>query len=413
MKKKMNYGAKFFLFALILVPLVGSRWNISVAASINNNFESSSDTLLTIYTYESLLADPEYDFIDAYANYSGISKDSIQIEYLEDANTIVSRAVLEKENPVADVIIGIDNVLIHTAKSQQILAPYESPTLSNISTDLVQYLDSDFYVLPYDYGIIALYYNTMNINSTSNPELKELTLQDILDYDLDKQLIVENPTLSSPGLGFLLWTIAVFGDPSIGFEGLLNQDWRDWWNKASSDIRITPSWGAAFTEWYEEGSNRSMMVSYGTSPAYSACLYNDPSQKAIVSHEKNQENAWLQIEGLGLVKDAPHEDQAKDFIDWFLSDELQNNIAEHNWMYPANSNVNVSSTFADAVISPADVTILNDLITPKMLNDNLESWKVGWEELIVAKSVPGYSSGFFMIASLIGIGMSTIFKKRT
>lgn len=413
MKTKMNYGAKFFIFALILVPLVGSQRDISFASNIGNNPISSSDTLLTIYTYESLLADPEYDFIGAYANYSGISKDSIQVVYLDDANTIVSRAVLEKENPVADVIIGIDNVLIHTAKSQQILSPYESPVLANISSDLVQNLDPDHYVLPYDYGIIALYYNMLNINSSSNPELEDLTLQDILDYDLDKQLIVENPTLSSPGLGFLLWTIAVFGDPSIGFEGLLNQDWRDWWKAAAEDIRITPSWGAAFTEWYEEDANRTMMVSYGTSPAYSACLYDDSSQKAIVSHENNQDNAWLQIEGLGLVKNAPHEAQAKDFIDWFLSEELQNNIPEHNWMYPANKNVNVSSTFADAVIDPVDVDILNELITPTMLSENLESWKVGWEESIIAPAIPGYGYLFFIISSLNGIGISIILKKRS
>ncbi len=412
MKKIKKFSVKILLCALLVFPNVGPQWNNSLTSNLGKVPHPNSESLLTIYTYSSLLADPNYDFVGAYANYCGLSKDHIQVELFDDTNTIVSRAVLEKDNPMADVIIGIDNILIHTALKENILAAYESPVLSNISADLIQNLDPNHFVSPYDYGVIALYYNTMNINTTSNPELEDLTLQDILDFDLDKQLIVENPILSSPGLGFLLWTIAVFGDPLIDFDGLLKQDWREWWKNAREDIRIAPSWNAAFSEWYEGGSNRSLMVSYGTSPAYSACLYDDPSQKAIVSQENGQKNAWLQIEGIGLVNGAPNEAHAKDFIDWFLSEELQNNIPEHNWMYPANSNVNVSSTFSEATLDPSNVNILNDLISPTLLSENLEKWKTDWEESIIAPTVPGYSPVFFFLGTLIGIASNLIYKKK-
>ncbi|MHA1745181.1 MAG: thiamine ABC transporter substrate-binding protein [Promethearchaeota archaeon] len=391
----------FSLLSLLMLP------NISLVAS--SDFQgnphlspTAAQSQLVIYTYESLLNDPSYDYVGAYANFSGIPKEEIQIIALEDANTIVTRAALEKDDPVADVVIGVDNVLIHTAKAESILEPYVSPALANISADLITNLDPDHYVTPYDYGIIALFYDSHRINSTTVPELHNLTLDDIISLGLAEQLIVQDPTLSSTGLGFLLWTIAVFGDPTLEFEGLLGQDWRGWWGAAKDDLRIAPSWGSAFSEWYDADQKRPIMVSYGTSPAYSAVLYDDDSQGALLSHELNQTNAWLQIEGIGLVKNAPHPEAAKAFIDWFLSTELQDQIAEHNWMYPANIHAEVSQTFQDASINPDDVDILNDLITPNFLGDNLNMWKDDWEAAI-ATSIPGYPLSILLSFLLLGL----------
>ncbi|UJG41367.1 MAG: thiamine ABC transporter substrate-binding protein [Candidatus Heimdallarchaeum aukensis] len=381
---------------------------------------NAEDYDLIIYTYESLLADPGFDYIGAFANYSGIPKEKIKLVLLEDANTIVTQASLEKENPVADVLIGIDNVLIHTAKDEGILQSYESPTLVNISSELVQNLDPEKYVLPYDYGIIALWYDRSRINTTSTPALEDLTLEGIIENDLDKKLVVEDPTLSSPGLGFLLWTIAVYGDPKINLNGLLDQDWRDWWRMTSDDLRIAPSWGAAFDIYYSESEDRPIMISYGTSPAYDVCHpqwgvgpgVEQPS-KAIVTHEQGKNNAWLQIEGIGLVNNAPHEENAKKFIDWFLSTELQDQIPLNQWMYPANKNANVPECFLNAAINPDDVDILNDIISPTVMHDNLDMWKTDWETVIIeGTKKTDYTTFSFIILSLSFVSLAYIITKK-
>ena len=378
---------------------------IGVSIFINNgtNIVQAEDYDLVIYTYESLLADPGYDFVEGFANYSGIQKENIKLVLLDDANTIVTQAVLEKENPVADVLIGIDNVLIHTAKREGILKPYQPVNLENVSLDLINNLDPEKYVVPYDYGIIALWYDNSRINTTSNPILGNLTLEDILTEGLDMKLTVEDPTLSSPGLGFLLWTIAVYGDPEINFDGLLNEDWREWWKTASDNIRIAPSWGAAFDIYYSEEEKRPMMVSYGTSPAYDVChpLWGvgqevDPPSTAIVTNELGRQNAWLQIEGIGLVNNSENEVNAKQFINWFLGTELQDKIATNNWMYPANTYANVSSCFLDIAINPSEVDILNDMIPPSMLRENLDGWKADWEAQLAE-----FSSILTILVSLV------------
>ena len=398
MKKNLN-----FLAVLLFILVLNSQ--ISVRSE-----KIQTNTKLTIYTYDSLLVDPGYDFVGAFANYSGILKEEIDLVLLSDANQIVTQMALEKDNPVADVAIGIDNVLIHSAKKDNLLKRYDSPELVNISSDLIDNLDSEKYVLPYDFGIIAFYYDMNRLNSTTNPEINNITLEDIIDFDLDKKLIVEDPTLSSTGLGFLLWTIAIYGDPTINFNGTLGLDWRDWWKATKDDLRIAPSWTAAFSEWYENEGNRPIMVSYGSSPAYSACLYDDTSQGAFLSHENGTENGWLQIEGIGLVNNAPHEELAKDFIDWFLSKELQDNIAENNWMYPANEYAEISSTFNESAINPDDVNILNSLISSETIGTNLEKWTEDWETLMSSGlKINGYFSIFIIFAS---VGAITYIQKK-
>ena len=399
------------------------------AQSTNQVMVLADDYSLVIYTYESLLADPGYDFVGAYADYSGLSEDDINVVYMEDANSVMSKAILEKDNPSADVLIGLDNVLIHEAKDEGILEAYNSPELVNISSTLISNLDAEKYLLPYDYGIIALWFDVNRINFSTNPELEYMTLESLLLDDLDKKLIVQDPTLSSPGLGFLLWTIAVYGDPEIGFDGLLEKNWRDWWSESKRDLRITSSWNDAFSIYYTPEENRPIMVSYGTSPAYDVCHPeygvgegNPPPSAAVVSHENPTlltviiENAWLQIEGIGLVNDAPHNVEAKRFIDWFLSKELQDNIPLNNWMYPANTHADVPSCFTDNSIDPdgflagsGTKVALNTILTPNIVKDNLDDWLSDWEA-----EVASFSSITVILISLIsGTIAYVVFRKRT
>jgi len=374
-------------------------------------YRAKADVALTIYTYESLLADPGYDFVGNFSAYAGVDRNSIKLVLLPDANSIVSKAALEKDNPEADVLIGIDNVLIHKAKEEEILEPYESPELANISTDLITNLDSQYYVLPYDYGIISLWYDSHRINESTLPQINSLTLDQLLSLGMTKKLVVEDPTLSSTGLGFLLWTIAVYGDPKINFDGLLCKDWHDWWRQAAPDLRIAPSWGAAFDIWYETSENRPIMISYGTSPAYGACLYNDTSAKAVLTHEKNKANAWLQIEGIGLVKNAHHKELAKKFIDWFLSKDLQDHIACNNWMYPANIYAEVPPCFAKAAIDPSTVNILNNILTPEMIKANLDQWLDDWESAIATEKA-SFVNIMIVSLALFTVGAMTILLKK-
>ncbi len=389
---------------LILTCIIGSITINFSSASMNENIDlnMTNTSELVIYTYDSLLADPYYDIEGNFSKVSGISKENIQIVRLSDANEIVIRLLQEKDQPEADIVIGIDNALIHLIDNKSEVLEVISPqNVNEIDSNLIQNLDAEQYLLPYDFGIISLYYQNSIINSQSYPELSNLTLDTLLTSPLISMLIVENPKFSSPGLGFLLWTIAIYGDPEINFTGLLSRDWRDWWSLAKDDILITKSWGDAFDIFFNPEEEKPIMVSYGTSPAYGFCQWQDNTTSAVLTHENNQENAWLQIEGIGLVRDAPNKANAEAFINWFLSEELQSDLPEHQWMYPANINANVSTCFTQASIHPENVTRLNDLITPSMLSEYLTQWQDEWEQVVVQRTIPGYEYMFTTLGLLL------------
>ncbi len=428
-RRQMLVVIIFSLFVILALggPLIRTSGNDDLGLTITsskNVVRATQDAKLVVYTYESLLGDPYYDIEGNFSQFAGISKDEMIIRRFDDANEIVTRLLQERDSPQADVVIGIDNALIHLIEDKssvlEPLSPTDIPNINALDQNLIQNLDSERYLIPYDYGIISLWYDNARVNASLYPEIENMTLDKLLQSDLLNKLVVENPKFSSPGLGFLLWTIAVYGDPNIDFNGLLGKDWRDWWRQARDAITITKSWGEAFNIFFEPKEDKPIMVSYGTSPAYGYCLGYDgdqPATTALLTNEKGQPNAWLQIEGIGLVKNAPHPDLAKQFINWFIGSDLQSTLPTHQWMYPANTNATIPACFTTAAIHPDNVNRLNDLIPSRVLKDQLRYWQDEWEEIIVSPGENGIISGFdavlfFLIFGVLMIPLLEQRKKR-
>jgi thiamine transport system substrate-binding protein len=365
---------------------------------------------ITIYTYESLMADPFYDIVGNFSFISEIPSDNIHIERFSDANVLVSKIVEEKDNPVADVVIGIDNALKHLFNLTDVLEKYDSPALINIDQNLIDNLDASGYLIPYDFGAIALYYKNQIINETTHPILNNLTFEDLLASDLPSKIIIENPKISSTGLGFLLWTIAYYGDPIRNIPGLLGQDWHNFWDDTGTRFNITKSWGDAFTVFLDDTANKPLMVSYSTSPAYSSCLYNDNSTSAVVTSKDGSFNAWLQIEGIGLIKNSPNSETGKKFIDWFLSTELQSEIPTTQWMYPANNKAQIPECFSQSALNPSNITRLNNYLNPSSLNYYLNFWLDEWEQSVVKPSLSAFDLTIVIIV-IPTLGLIVILRK--
>jgi thiamine transport system substrate-binding protein len=363
-----------------MLILISLNLILIVNSSPNTGLPTSQSDLphLTIYAYESLLnyglnaTDVNLKVFDAFEEQENCI---IDLEYFSDAGATLAKVVTEKNNPIADIIIGIDNTMIFEAKKQDILEIYEPVTKNNLSASVIQGLDPEFYVTPYDYGFISLIYHKDKINSSLLPDPEEFTLADLKNPNLAKLLVTEDPTLSSTGLGFLMWTIGVY-------EKVLGENWLDWWQATKDHIQIEKSWGDAFDIFYLEAANRPIMASYATDPAYNWLFYNDTSVGTLVSHENDFNYAWLQIEGVGIVKGTSQLILAQKFIDWFTGVPIQELIPENNWMFPANTNATLPESF-DYAVDPTSVTPLNDYFTPSEISDSLDDWLDDWEREII------------------------------
>ncbi len=249
-----------------------------------------------------------------------------------DAVQAYNRALLEKDSPVADVVIGIDNYLAGKARASGILAAYRPAGAEDlIPEDLTGELGDDWLLTPYDYNHFAMVFDT----ASGVPEPK--SVEDLAASVYRKKIILMDPRTSTPGLGFVAWTAAVLGD-----------GYGDFWRALRPNIlTMAPGWSAGFGLFTD--GEAPLVISYATDTAYHVENENSARYKALLFDEGH----IRQVEGCGLLKGAPNEKGAKIFMDYLITEDAQSVLPLTQWMYPANRNVVLPECYRTAAPVPA------------------------------------------------------------
>ena len=302
-----------------------------------------------------------------------MAQTGVKVELVKagDAGAMLSRLILTKEAPLADVVYGLDNSQLPRARAEGLLEAYRSPALDGVPAEYR--LDEGGLLNTVDYGTVALNYDRAAWEKTGLPLPK--TLDDLAQPDYASRLVVPNPTTSSPGLAFLLATINELGEDGA---------WQ-WWNKAKGNgMNIVSGWEQAYnTEFSRNGGKYPLVLSYGSSPAaevYYAEGY-DPSKVPAEGPTANlfiPGTTYLQLEGAGLIKGGQNQAAAKAFIDWLLSPEVQKDIPLNMWVYPA-----VTDTPLDPVFSVAEKAEV-PAVRPELL-ENPQTAVDAWVENVERK----------------------------
>ncbi len=330
---------KFIIFFLIVLSFV---------------FLSVEAFSLTIYSYDSFVS---YGLSKKVIPlFEKIYNEKVEVRTYGDAGSLLSRIILEKHRPKADIVLGIDQNLLPRALKEDILVPYKPKNLKNIK-DKNLLFDPTYHIIPYDFGAIAIVYDKEKLD---NPPL---SFEELLDPKFKKALIIEDPRTSSTGLAFLYWTIAVYKDKFASY-----------WKKLIPNIlTITSGWDEAFNLF--SNGEAPMMVSYATDPAYSYENYKTLKYGAIVFRE----GGYIQIEGAGIVKGTKNMESSKKFIEFMLTPEFQREIPLTQWMFPV-VNVPLPESFKYAAKIDRILTI-----PPEIISKNQDQWIRRWEEIIVSK----------------------------
>ncbi len=317
--------------------------------------QSSADSnVLVVYATDSFLSEwgpaplvfPDFE-----------EKYGIKIETRQggSAGEIINMAIMEKGRPGADIIIGVDNNQLSTVLKNDLFLSYMPKGIEDISEDLI--FDKSFHVIPYDYSFFSLVYDS---NKIKNPPK---SLDDLLDPKYKKSLIVMDPRTSSPGLGFLLWTVKCKG------EG-----YKDYWKKLMPNVlTVSESWSSGYGLF--TSGEAPMVISYTTSPAYHVEYEMVDHIKAVLFKEGN----YMQTEGMGILKDAPHVDAAMKFMDFVMTKDFQKVLPLTNWMYP------VMKTQLPASYESAPISDKPLLLDAEEIDKNLDSWLSGWLESTLAE----------------------------
>ena len=349
----------FTLAVSLLVAALAAGGPVAATASAP---AGSDGTTITLMTHDSFNASKRV--IRQFTKRTGVSVDVLPSG---DAGAAVNQAILTKNNPLGDVFFGVDNTLLSRALDEGIFVPYKSPELAHVPESLQ--LDPRNRVSPVDTGDVCLNFDRKYFTD------KKLTVPKTLD-DLTKPeykglLVVENPATSSPGLAFLLATVAKFGPDG----------WRAYWDKLqANDVKVVDGWEQAYNTEFSGSAGKGdypLVVSYATSPP--AEVVNADSQPDEPPTGALLDTCFRQIEFVGILKGTTHEKAAKQFVDFMLSDRFQRDMPLQMYVFPARDGTKLPSAFVKyAKVAPRPLSL-----PPEDIARNRDQWIDEWTNTVL------------------------------
>lgn len=297
---------------------------------------------------------------------------NVQLQFLAlgDTGQSLNTVILSRDAPLADLFFGVDNTFLSRALNADIFLPYASPLLAEIPAEL--HLDPEYRVLPVDFGFVNLNADSewFEAEGLALPE----SLDDLADPAYSGLLVMPNPATSSPGLAFLLTTVAYFGE-----EGYL-----DFWQALrDNDVLITDGWSEAYFEHFTVGSagggDRPLVVSYSTSPPADIVYAVDGRTEPASVNISPPGGTFRQIEFVGILNTTEQVELAQAFVDYMLSVPFQEDIPLQMFVYPANENAELPQVFVEygqAPSQPADVPFDD-------IEANRELWIEAWTDVML------------------------------
>lgn len=352
----------YLLMPLILIALLFSGCNPIADLPATTSDEPAS---LVVATHDSF--NLSTTVIDSFEAESGID---VQFLELGDAGAALNRLILSKDAPLADVFFGTDNTFSSRALDAEIFAPYQAPALAQIPDEFE--LDEANRLIPVDYGFVNINADRLwfEEQGLALPE----TLEDLADPIYSGLLVVENPATSSPGLAFLLTTIAYFGE----------SDYLDFWQSLrENDVLVTSGWSEAYYTHFTVGSggsgDRPLVVSYSTSPPADVLFAEDGRTEPASVNINFPNGTFRQIEYVGIIDGTENREAAEQFVDFLLSRPVQEDIPLQMFVYPVLPEAELPDLFVRFAEQPTDPA----MVDPESIEANRESWIDAWTEVML------------------------------
>jgi thiamine transport system substrate-binding protein len=319
---------------------------------------SSTPTTVTLLTHDSFAVSDAV--LADFTKKTGIT---VKVVTAGDAGAMVAGAILAAGSPAADAMFGVDNTLISKALAANVFEKYTSPELAHVAASLAADTSGGF-VTPIDYGDVCVNIDDAYFAKAGIPAPK--TLDDLASPAYKDLLVVEDPATSSPGLAFLLATIARYGD-----------GWKDYWTKLDANgVKVAGSWTDAYTGAFTAGGgqgDRPLVVSYATSPPAEIVYAPDP-KPTKPSTSVMTDGCYRQVEYAGVLAGAANPEGARKVVDWLLSEPVQADVPLSMFVFPARSGVTPPAVFTDFA-ARVDKPLQLD---PGQVSDNVSTWLADW-----------------------------------
>ncbi|MCO5184982.1 MAG: thiamine ABC transporter substrate-binding protein [Anaerolineae bacterium] len=325
--------------------------------------DSAEPVTLRLMTHDSFEIGAET--LDQFSAETGIA---VEIFKAGDGGQMVNQAVLARDNPLADVMYGVDNTFLSRALANDIFLAYASPELANIDDALK--VDPQNRALPVDFGDVCLNYDkAWFAQSELDPPD---SLDDLIDPAYAGLTVVQNPATSTPGLAFLFTTIGAYGED--GFEAY-------WQALNANDVLVTNGWEDAYWGQFSGASDgdRPIVVSYASSPPAEVLFAEEELSEAPTAAVTADGTCFRQIEFVGILNGTAHEAEAQQLVDFLLGRTFQEDIPLNMFVYPANNSAEIPGIFGEYSVLPQNPVTLNY----DTIDQNREAWIQAWTEIVL------------------------------
>ena len=314
----------------------------ALAAACGSQATAPAPTEVVLVAYDAFT--PEEGIFDDFTKDTGVT---VKVVTAGDTGTMVSKAILTAGTPEGDVMWGIDNTFLSRAQKANVLTNY----------------------IPVDEGDICVNYDKNWFASRNIPVPR--SFEDLAKPTYKNLLVVQDPATSSPGLGFLLGTIAHFGEEK-------REDY--WASLTQNNVKVVSDWTSAYTVEFSGSSGKGkypLVVSYGSSPPaevlYSATPIDEPPTGVI------EGTCFRQTEYVGVLRGTKNEEIAQKLVDYLLDTKFQESMPLTLFVFPVNPNAQLPKLFTDFAVRPETPLTL----APSDIEKNRDTWIDAWRSLVL------------------------------
>jgi thiamine transport system substrate-binding protein len=249
---------------------------------------------------------------------------TVRIEPNGDVGQLTNKLVLTKGSPIADMTYGIDNTFASRAVDQGILRAY---TPAHEPAAAASYALDDprgaRELTPVDYGDVCV--NVDDVWFRRHRLAPPRGLDDLTRPAYRGLFVTPGATTSSPGLAFMLATIARYG-----------AHWPAYWKRLmANDTKVTAGWSDAYEVDFTAGGghgDRPIVLSYSSSPPFTVPKGGHrPTTSALL------DTCFRQVEYAGVLRGAHDAAGAEAFIRFMTGRTFQQALPQNMYVYPVDA----------------------------------------------------------------------------
>ena len=269
---------------------------------------------------------------------------TVTVQPSGDAGALTNKLVLTKNSPIADVVYGIDNTFASRAVEEGVLADY-SPEVNPGADFEPQDPTAAAQVTPVDYSDVCV--NVDDSWFAENDVRPPTSLEDLASPRYRGLFVTPAPSTSSPGLAFLLATVAEYGEDG----------WAGYWQRlVDNDVKITSGWSDAYQVDFTAGGgggDRPIGLSYASSPPFPNPEGGDePTTSALL------DTCFRQVEYAAVLAGAANTEGAEAFVDFMEGRAFQEALPDNMYVFPVDPSAELPDLWSQyAVPAPRPATV--------------------------------------------------------